>query len=383
MTEPLAPDSAELAEQVATFRSAYVHIPFCGSVCPYCDFAVVAGRDDLVRRYVAAVLLEMEMEPEWHELDAVFIGGGTPSRLPVAAVGSLLEALDRRFGLRPDAEVTLEANPEDIDRTSARGLAGTGVNRLSLGAQSLDPVVLTSLGRAHSPARVEIAVEAARDAGFSSISLDLIYGTPGESYSSWRRTLEGAVGMEPNHISAYALTVELPTPLGRAVRAGAPAPDPDDQADKWELAVEVLGAAGFVRYEVSNHARPGHTCAYNLSVWGMGEYLAFGLGAHGYRDGVRSRRVRRLDTYLRRVEAGLGPIQATEAVEGSSAERERLMVGLRRTAGVRAGDLGRQLVESPVGARLMAAGVLESRDGRLRVTRPLLTDEVVRAVLEL
>ncbi len=377
------PDSVELAELASSWKSAYLHIPFCEAVCPYCDFAVVAGRDDLSDRYLAALEREIEIEAPWNELDSVFLGGGTPSRVGARSIGRLLKALDRRFGIRPGSEVTLEANPEDIDPESADGLASAGVTRVSLGAQSLDASVLRALGRRHTPEKVASAVEAARAAGVESVSLDLIYGTPGESLESWERTLLGALDLEPDHVSAYALTVEPPTALGRAVRQGAAAPDPDDQADKWEKASRLLAAAGLTRYEVSNHSRPGQACAYNLSVWGMGEYLAFGLGAHGFRDGIRTRRVRRIDTYLRRIESGLGAVQASDRIDGRVWEQERLMVGLRRTAGVEAGQLGAELVESEPGRRLIAAGVLELEGNRLKVARPLLTDEVVRAVLDL
>ncbi len=381
--EPAAADSVELAERASRWKSAYVHIPFCDAVCPYCDFAVVAGRDDLADRYLAALEHEIETEAPWNELDSVFVGGGTPSRVGARSIGRLLEALARRFGIRPGSEVTLEANPEDIDPELADGLVAAGVTRLSLGAQSLDPDVLRELGRRHNPDGVASAVAAARRAGMASVSLDLIYGTPGESLDSWHRTLTESVDLEPDHISTYALTVEAPTALGRAVREGAPGPDPDDQADKWEMATEVLAEAGLTRYEVSNHARAGHACAYNLSVWGMGEYLAFGLGAHGYRDGIRTRRVRRIDTYVRRIESGVGAVQASEPIEGRVREQERLMVGLRRAAGVEAGELGADLIESAAGRRLIAAGVLAIEGSRLKVARPLLTDDVVRVVLDL
>ena len=186
-------------------------------------------------------------------------------------------------------------------------------------------------------------------------------------------------------MSTYALTVEPATALGRAVRHGAPAPDGDDQADKWELATAMLNEAGFVRYEVSNHARPGSHCRYNLGVWAQGEYLAFGLGAHRYRDGVRSHNVRRLDTYMDRMERGIGPVQTADPMRGWAAEQERLMLGLRRAAGVRPGRGGVALVQSPHGRRLMEAGVLDLSPDRQRlvVSRPLLTDEVTRAVLDL
>ncbi len=376
-----APDSPELADRAAEWAGAYVHIPFCARLCPYCDFVVVVGRDEDADRYLRALTDEIAAEPPWRPLDAVSFGGGTPSRFGGWRLASVVEALAARFGLAVDAEVGLEANPEDWTPALAAELAAAGFGRVSFGAQSFDPDVLAALGRRHRPGDVARAVETARDAGFRSVNLDLIYGHPAEDTASWEATLDAALALDPDHLSVYALTVEPGTDLWRAVRAGAPPPDPDAQADRWELAQVKATAAGLVRYEVSNLARLGHACRYNLTVWARGEYLGFGVGAHGFRDGVRKVNVRRLDTYLRRVEAGIGPVQATEVVAGEEAERERLMLGLRRAAGVRLGDAGQALVDSEEGRRLIAAGVVEVRGDRLVVRRPLLTDTVTRLVL--
>lgn len=380
-----SPDSTDVADAAGRIHSAYVHIPFCARVCPYCDFAVVEGRDDVAERYGAAVRSEIASEPDWHALDAVFVGGGTPSSVDPSLLQSILAALDERVGVASDAEVTLEANPEDWAAERSGRLRDAGFTRVSFGAQSFDPEVLHDLGRRHAPEDIVTAVNRARRSGFESVSLDLIFGTPGESLASWEATIRRAIETGVDHVSTYALTVEAPTALGRAVRNGAPAPDPDDQADKWELATGLLSEHGLMRYEVSNHARPGHACRYNLGVWAQGEYLGFGLGAHRYRNGVRSHNVRRLDTYLDRVERRLGPVQTADRIEAWAAEQERLMLGLRRSAGVRPGPVGVALVESEDGRRLMEAGVLglSTDRERLVVERPLLTDEVVRAVLAL
>ena len=343
----------------------------------------MAGEDDRAADYVDALLAEIDGEPPWAPLDAVFVGGGTPSRLDPDRLGSILRRLDDRFGLTDDAEVTLEANPEDWSPEFGSRLVDAGFTRVSLGVQSFDPSVLEALGRRHTPDQARSAVAAARDAGLGSVSVDLIFGSPVEDDASWEATVRSAIDCEVDHVSTYSLTVEPGTELWRDVRRGAEAPDADDQADRWERAVSLLADAGFVRYEVSNHARPGHACRYNLSVWGQGEYLAFGLGAHGYRDGVRSRRVRRLDTYIDRVRSGLGAIQATDVIEGWDAELERLMLGLRRSAGVRLGSAGVALLESPQGRRLLDAGIVAVEGDRLIVSRPLLTDEAIRAVLDL
>jgi oxygen-independent coproporphyrinogen-3 oxidase len=379
-TLPAHPDTADHA---AGLRSAYVHIPFCARVCPYCDFAVVGGEDNRMSEYIDAVVAEIAMEPQWSTLDAVFVGGGTPSRLPAEQMQRILDALAVRFGLADDAEITLEANPEDWSQDHSDALADMGFNRVSFGVQSFDPVVLVSLGRLHTPAQAAESIAVARASGFASVSVDLIYGHPVETEVSWLDTLNTAIEVGPDHVSTYSLTVEPGTELWKQVRSGAPAPDSDIQADRWEQAAELLGRAGYVRYEVSNHARPGHACRYNLSVWGQGEYVAFGMGAHGYRDAVRSRRVRRLDTYIERVRSGIGPVQSSDIIEGWNAELERLMLGLRRTAGVRSGEGGAALLASPQGGRLLDAGVLDVVDDRLVAANPLLTDEIIRAVLDL
>jgi oxygen-independent coproporphyrinogen-3 oxidase len=382
-----SPDSPALADGAAALRSAYVHIPFCGRRCPYCDFAVVTpaegGDDAAADRYVAALLDEIDMEETWGPLDAVNFGGGTPTRLTPAALQSILTALDRRFEISPSAEISVEANPEDWSDAYATGLVAAGFNRVSFGAQSFDPGVLSALGRTHSVDQVITAVASSRSNGFASVNLDLIFGTPGESMESWRRTVERALELEPDHLSAYGLTVELGTAFSRSIRAGGAAPDPDDQADKYEVLEGIAPTAGLVRYEISNYAGRGHHCRYNLSTWASGEYLGFGLGAHDHRDGVRSRNLRRLDAYLAAVERGDRPRAGSERLTGFRADTERLMLGLRRVAGVVPGTSGSRLLASSEGERLLEAGVLGSAGGRIRVLRPLLTDEVNRTVLSL
>jgi putative oxygen-independent coproporphyrinogen III oxidase len=381
-----APDSAELADSAAAWRSAYVHIPFCRRRCPYCDFAVVAGDEwtGPVERYVDAVVAEMAMEPAWGPLDAVNLGGGTPTSLSAAQLGRILDALADRFGIAPGAEVSIEANPEDWDPSAWADLVAVGFTRISLGVQSFDPAVLAALGRNHSPAEAATAVGGARRLGFPSVSLDLVFGAAPEGPTSWRNTVDRALSLEPDHLSGYALTVERGTELSRLIGAGTvPAPDPDDQADAYEHLVDAVGGVGLAHYEVSNFARPGHPCRYNMGTWAQGEYLGFGLGAHDHRDGARGRNLRRLDAYLAAVERSERPRAGTDVGDPWAREQERLMLGLRRRAGVVAGAIGDRLAASETGQRLGAAGVLGRRRDRLVVLRPLLTDEVTRAVLDL
>jgi putative oxygen-independent coproporphyrinogen III oxidase len=367
----------------AEVRAAYVHIPFCSAVCPYCDFAVVAGADGLIDRYAAAVIAEIQMSPQLGPLDSAYFGGGTPSHVPPGVLGEILGALEHHHRLVAGAEVSLEANPEDFDAERGRQLVGLGFNRVSFGAQSFDSAVLLALGRRHGPDQIEFSVAAAREAGFQSVSVDLIFGTPGESDHSWEETLARAIGAEVDHVSCYALTVEPGTPLNRAVVGGAPAPDPDIQAARYEEAQSRLEEAGYERYEVSNWSRPGHGCRYNLTVWAQGEYEAYGNGAHRFRDGARSYNVRRLEAYLDRVEGGQRPTAGVDPVTGWDTEIDRLFVGLRRAAGVAQGPGVDALLASYDGLRLIEAGLIEVVGDRLLVTNPLLTDEVNRAVLGL
>jgi oxygen-independent coproporphyrinogen-3 oxidase len=373
-----------LADRAATWRSVYVHIPFCARRCPYCDFAVVAADEPgggEIERYVDALVAEIGMEPGPFPVDAVNLGGGTPTRVPPSHLGRILDEIDARLGIADNAEISVEANPEDWTDERARELRSIGFNRVSFGVQSLDPLVLNALGRSHSPEEATHAIVSARSGGFDTVSVDLIYGTPEESDASWRRTVGGVLALEPNHLSAYALTVEGGTALSRSIDAGAPAPDPDEQADRFEHVHAAAGEAGLIRYEVSNWAGVGHACRYNLSTWMMGEYAAFGTGAHDHRFGLRSRNIRRLDAYLARIDAGERARSGSERLNAFESERERFMVGLRLAAGVEPGGVGGPFLASEEGTRLVGAEIVGLRDSRVVVLRPLLTDLVARSVL--
>lgn len=378
------PDSPGLVDAAVHWRSAYVHLPFCALRCPYCDFAVVTteegGTDAMVERYVAAVVAEIHMEEGFGPIDAVNLGGGTPSRLNPEQLERIIAALDERHGLIDGAEISLEANPEDWSATFGEEVAAIGFNRISLGVQSFDPAVLAALGRTHTPEQAEMAVREAIGQ-FVTVNLDLIYGSPAESAASWQATVDRALALEPEHLSAYALTVERGTELSREVNAGAAPPDPDDQADKFDYLAAQAPGVRLVRYEVSNWCRPGHHCRYNLSTWAMGEFVGFGLGAHDHRNGKRSRNVRRLDAYLDRVESGVRPRSGAERLDTTDAERERLVIGVRLAAGVRAGGLGDRFLASPEGQRHLEAGIVVRQGDRLVVTKPMLTDAVARSIL--
>lgn len=377
MKPELAPDDIGLADSAVAWVGAYLHVPFCARVCPYCDFAVVAGAEHAADRYAEAVVTEIARTEGDRLVHALHIGGGTPSRLSAPTLVRMVEAVATRLSLAEDAEVSLEVNPEDWTPALAEGLAER-FNRVSFGAQSFDQTVLDYLGRRHSPQDVERAVDLARAVGFRSINLDLIFGAPVESAQSWERTLAAALALVPDHLSCYALTVERGTALSRAVAAGSPAPNPDTQADAYERAGALIEAAGLRRYEVSNFARPGHAARYNLLTWAGGDYYAFGNAAHRHQQGRRAWNFRRLDAYLAAVEAGNSPEAGWEFTDRES---ERLYLGLRRVAGVRIGEAGARLLASSDGERLLSAGVIAIQAERLVVRRPLLTDEVSRALL--
>jgi oxygen-independent coproporphyrinogen-3 oxidase len=257
----------------------------------------------------------------------VFVGGGTPTLVPADALAGVLRSIPLAAG----AEVTVECNPDDVSVAMFETYAGAGVNRVSIGVQSMVPHVLRVLGRSHDPANVERAVAAARTAGLPTFNLDLIYGSVGESLADWRTTLERALALEPPHVSAYALTVEAGTPL-----ADDPARHPDDdvQADEYELADELLTAAGLVNYEVSNWARPGHECRHNLLYWRQQDYRGFGCAAHSHHDGRRWWNLRTPERYLAAVRAGHATEAAGETLDAETRAVEGLQLSLRTTAGV-------------------------------------------------
>jgi putative oxygen-independent coproporphyrinogen III oxidase len=373
-----------LVDRAKLWKSAYVHIPFCARRCPYCDFAIVdesadSGVDHV--RYVDAVIAEIGMERPLGTLDAVNFGGGTPSRVDPVQLARIVAALDARFGLADRCEVSLEVNPEDWTPALADGLLAGGFTRVSVGAQSFDATILGVLGRGHGPERVAEVVASARDTGFTTISVDLIYGHPGESENSWRASVSGALALPIDHISTYALTVEPGTALSREVLGGAPAPDDDTQADRYAFFCSESASAGFDRYEVSNHAKPGHACRYNLSTWSHGEYLGFGMGAHDHRWGIRSRNHRRLDRYYADISHRVRPRLGSEALSTDEQHRDEFMLGLRLAAGVHISSFAERFLDGDGGARFLSAGVVRIENDRLVVSDPMLTDAIAREAL--
>jgi oxygen-independent coproporphyrinogen-3 oxidase len=313
-----------------------VHIPFCARRCDYCAFATWTDRSYLIERYLDAVAADIRRTCAdvggSGGACSVFVGGGTPSLVPGPSLARVLGELPRA----PGAEVTVECNPDTVTGELLEDYRRAGVNRLSFGVQSMVPEVLAALGRTHRPDNVERAVAAARQVGFASFNLDLIYGAAGESLAQWSETVDAALALDPPHISAYALTVEPGTPLAADA---ARHPDGDDQADKYLLATERFAAAGLDWYEISNWARPGHTCRHNQIYWSQGDYLAFGCAAHGHRQGRRWWNVRTPERYIEAIEQGRSPEAGHEVLDDGVRRLEGRQLALRTSAGVAPGAL--------------------------------------------
>ncbi len=307
----------------------YVHIPFCASKCDYCAFATWTDRHHLTDDYLGALMLDIERAVTNGMLDAtsIFVGGGTPSMVDGKALGKVISEVP----LAPGAEVTVECNPDNVTPQLLESYLAAGVNRISVGVQSMATHVLGSLGRQHDQRNVRTAIESIKAAGFSTFNLDLIYGAAGESVADWERTVSSILELDPPHVSAYALTVEAGTPLAAQLDRH---PDDDDQADKYELVDELMGAAGLLNYEVSNWARDGHECRHNLLYWRQQNYLGFGCAAHSHIDGRRTWNVRTPDRYIEAITANESPESAGETLDESTRTFERLELQLRMSSGV-------------------------------------------------
>jgi putative oxygen-independent coproporphyrinogen III oxidase len=377
----------------------YVHVPFCTTRCGYCDFntytaaelgagsaAVSPGsypdRAIAEIRFARRVLVDADLP-----VSTVFFGGGTPTLLPPAALGAILRAIDTEFGLAAGAEVTTEANPESVDQASLSELREQGLTRISFGMQSAVPAVLAVLDRVHSPGRPARCAAWARAAGFAHVSLDLIYGAPGESDADWRRSLDAAVAAGPDHLSAYALTVEPGTRLAARVGRGElAAPDDDVLADRYLAADEILTAAGYSWYEISNWAAAAAArCAHNMLYWTGGDWWGIGPGAHSHVGGTRWWNVRHPAAYAARILAGDSPGQAREILSEAERQFERVMLGIRLEQGCPVGILGpagRANAESVVAEGLADSDALAG--GRIVLTRRgrLLADAVTRKLTE-
>lgn len=331
----------------------YLHIPFCRSKCAYCDFYSLSGREDRMDAYTAALerhLIEVAPQATQHLVDTVYFGGGTPSYLGEKRLVKLLKTVKKHYHVDPHAEITLEANPDSAgDWKALRALRRAGFNRISLGVQSTDDVCLRALGRIHTWQQVQEAVAACRRAKFPDVSLDLIYGLPGQTMEQWEKTLSDALTLQPEHLSCYGLKLEEGTPLYRQ-RDSLTLPDDEAQADMYLYAVEYLRQNGYEQYEISNFARPGHASRHNLKYWTLGEYAGFGPGAYSDFGGVRYGYIRDLERYI----AGELVLAESEHIPVSEREMEYIMLRLRTTEGMNIREFENRFRRrfDPLGARL-------------------------------
>lgn len=388
-------------EVTGTF-GIYVHVPFCSHRCWYCDFNAYAGLEHLAGRYMAALAADARealsaggrLGDDRPAVTSIFVGGGTPSLVEASSLVAVLDAVRDAWPVAPDAEITVECNPESADEAKLAAYLEAGVTRLSFGVQSLDDTLLGRLGRIHDAATAVRALHRARDVGFTSLNADLIFGIPGEDDRTWRSSLEGLLACPVTHLSCYGLTYEEGTPLHAWRRLGKVAPVPDDDmARRWETACTLLDDAGFRRYEISNWALPGEESRHNGLYWACGEYLGIGAGAHSHLSGdegsVRSWTLKPPDGYAAAVEAGRPPVAGHEEIDPDARAAEVMFLGLRRAGGVAPETFraltGRDLEEifGPQIDRAAAQGLVvwDARGVRLTDRGTLLANEVVSSFL--
>lgn len=373
---------------MSTSLSIYLHIPFCRHRCAYCDFNTYTSLDGLQGQYARALADEAQQvaglgDDAPQAVHTLFFGGGTPSLMDPRDIGQILQRVRDHFAVCSDAEVTMEANPGTVDQTYLQAVRALGVNRLSFGVQSAIPTELAFLEREHDFGVAVEAIAQARAAGFDNVSLDLIYGVPGQSMVSWEQSLRAALDLHPEHISLYCLTIEPGTPMHRRLVSGAfNVPDPDLAADQYLLACELAAQRGYEHYEISNWALPGRACRHNLTYWRNEEYLGLGAGAHGHAGGYRYAVVKQPRTYIRRMTEGCPgpfPISAAaaeskrltrpEAMSDTIITQLRLLEeGLDLAAFARRFGQGVQDVYGATVTQLIEWGLLQKQAGRLRLT---------------
>jgi oxygen-independent coproporphyrinogen-3 oxidase len=370
-------------------RAAYLHIPFCAHHCGYCDFAIAVGQDAQIDRYLDALALELATLETPQPGDTIFLGGGTPSHLSAAQLERLLKEVRRWLPLAPGGEFSLEANPDSLSADKVAVLADHGITRVSLGAQSFHPHLLEVLDRTHRPDEVPQAVERVRRR-IPQVSLDLIFGVPGQSAEHWRADLRRALSLEPDHVSTYGLTYEEKTPLWKRRQRGLVQPLPEEnERELYQLAIETLTAAGFEHYEISNFAQPGRRSRHNQVYWANHAYFGFGMGAARYVRGRRSLNSRNLDDYLCRVLAGESAVVESEELEPRERARETMAVQLRRCEGIDRPAFREQTgwdldaLAGPGVAFLVAQGLLDDDGRRVCLTHEgkFVADAVIQRLL--
>jgi len=369
--------------------SFYVHIPYCIKRCGYCDFNTYtpselqdgATLEIVSNDYIDAVLRELERAPK-DQVPTIFFGGGTPSLLPAHDLGRVITAIKARNGLTADCEITLEANPDSVTEEKLQGYLAAGFNRISFGMQSAQPHVLAVLDRTHNPANVKRAVDMARAAGFESISVDLIYGTPGESLEDWRSTVTEALSLDIDHISAYALIVETGTKLAAQIKRGdLTMPNDDLMADMYLLVDQMCNDAGLNWYELSNWAKPGKECLHNIAYWKSANWWGLGPGAHSHIDAKRFWNVKHPTAYKQKLFAGESPIADSEDLTAEQLRDESIMLAIRMRTGLSLSLLTDSAKENLEAYK--SSGHLELIEGAFQLTAQgrLIADRLVREAL--
>ncbi len=354
-------------------RYLYIHIPFCLRKCLYCDFYSVPFQAGAVGEYISSLHQELRLNKESaRDLRTLYMGGGTPTLLSVEEIAGVMDEARKVFSLDHDAEITIEANPGTLTEAKLKGLRMAGINRISIGVQSLVDPELAVLGRIHKAEHASAAVGDARRAGFGNISVDLIYGVPGQTMKTWEYSLLKAIEGGPEHLSAYELTPERNTPLyGLLERGDIAMPDEELITDMYYLAVDILEERGYEQYEISNYAKPGFACIHNLNYWNRGEYLGIGAGAHSFIRGRRMGNAGDISRYCEALGRNLSPVVEDVEISGDAILEEIIFLGLRKTGGVEISRLpdGERLMKNKAVEELVSHGLVETSGTFLRLTR--------------
>ena len=350
----------------------YIHIPFCVKKCVYCDFLSIPYTEALAQSYTDALCKELQMKKGLAErLKTVFMGGGTPSILTDKCLDEILTCINENYNLTSNAEITVEANPGTLTKAKVGTLLSRGVNRLSLGIQSFDNSELRTLGRIHDAEAAITSVEIVRSGGMKNFSLDLMYGIPGQTMTTWKHSLDQAVALSPRHISAYELTPEPETPLKRSLdRGDSRMPGDELILGMADLTIDRLAASGYEQYEISNYAQPGYRSAHNMNYWDRGDYLAAGAGAHGFIRGYRIRNTSDITEYLEKLSNNVDPAVEKTEISCEDALKEFIFLGLRKVEGIRLVDAAELDLKLPeAGAAMIKDGFLEITETHIRLTR--------------
>ncbi|MFA6055112.1 MAG: radical SAM family heme chaperone HemW [Thermodesulfovibrionales bacterium] len=357
----------------------YIHIPFCVKKCVYCDFFSVSYDESTVKAYVDALCKELSLKKHpGGALKTVYFGGGTPTLLPAECFTTLFGYLRDNFAISPDAEITVEANPGTIDESKIETLLSLGVNRLSVGVQSFKDKELATLGRIHSSDEALKSIVSIKKAGLKNFSIDLMYGIPGQTTESWRKSLTKAVELSPTHISAYELTIEESTPLSLLITSGIISMLNEELIlDMYNNAIDYLAGHGYEHYEISNFALPGFKCSHNLNYWNRGEYIDAGAGAHAFVNGVRTKNIADVNKYIDSLNIGIIPETESFMVTPVESLKEIIFLGLRKTEGINAKDnpsstiYDREALKKLVDAsgEMICEGYLELNEDYLRLTK--------------